>query len=56
MKAMLEHSPSAQKTPLVRPCVIIFAVLVSLAIMGGVAGGGTLGEPLLLRPLVVKLA
>jgi hypothetical protein len=24
--------------------------------MGGVAGGGTLGEPLVLRPLVVQLA
>ena len=56
MKAVLEQSPDAQKSATIRPCVIIFAVLVSLAIMGGVAGGGTLGEPLVLRPLVVQLA
>ena len=56
MKAVLEQSPDAQKRPTIRPCVIIFAVLVALAIMGGVAGGGMLGEPLVLRPLVVQLA
>jgi hypothetical protein len=39
-----------------RPSVIILAVLAMLALMGGLAGGGTFGEPLDLRPLPVASA
>ena len=56
MKIALKPAPLGKKPEMIIPSDIILAVLASLAIVAGLVGQGTLGEPLTLRSPLAELA